>query len=164
MITPEHRDSVLRTIREAVAGGAQILAGESEPLPRPGNFVRPAVLANVTNEMPVAREEVFGPVAVLMPFDSEEEAIAIANDTVYGLAAYVWTSDLQRAMRVSGAIRAGVCSVNAPIVRDLRVPFGGFGQSGIGRVGGRASIEGFTEPKTITIPIRPYPLPRLGAT
>jgi acyl-CoA reductase-like NAD-dependent aldehyde dehydrogenase len=163
MITPAHRERVRAAIDDAVAAGATLLAG-GDVLPGPGNFIRPAVLTEVDNAMRIAREEVFGPVAAILPFDSEEEAIAIANDTDYGLAAYVWTSDLQRAMRVSRAVRAGVVSVNAPIVRDLRVPFGGFGHSGMGRVGGRASIEAFTEPKTTTIPIRPYAFPRLGSS
>lgn len=163
MITPAHRDRVRAAIDDAVAEGATLLAG-GEILPGPGNFIRPAALADVRNDMRIAREEVFGPVAAILPFDSEEEAIAIANDTDFGLAAYVWTSDMERGMRVSRAVRAGVVSVNAPIVRDLRVPFGGFGHSGLGRVGGRASIEAFTEPKTTTIPIRPYAFPRLGSS
>jgi len=161
MISPEHRLRVRRAIDGAVSEGATLLAG-GEVVPGPGNFIRPAALANVHNAMAMAREEVFGPVAAILPFDSEEEAVAIANDTEFGLAAYVWTSDARRALRVSRAIRAGVVSINAPVVRDLRLPFGGFGLSGLGRVGGRASLDAYTEPKTTTIPIHPYAFPRLG--
>ncbi|MDP9360094.1 MAG: aldehyde dehydrogenase family protein [Acidobacteriota bacterium] len=159
MISESHRDRVLAAINRAMAEGAKLVAGGETR----GNFIRPAVLSGVNNSMSIARQEVFGPVAAVIPFDGEEEAIAVANDTDYGLAAFVWTSDMQRALRVSAEVRAGAVAINSPIIRDLRLPFGGFKQSGIGRVGGHYSIDTFTEVKTTSIPIRPYPFPRFGA-
>ena len=111
--------------------GARILAGGERPpgLER-GNFLQATVIADVDETMRVFQEEIFGPVLVAMPFDDEAEAIRLANATQYGLAAYVWTSDLQRAHRVAHAIDTGMCWINSHNVRDLRTPFGGVKRSG----------------------------------
>ena len=101
--------------------------------------------------MSIAREEIFGPVLSVIPFDGEAEATSIANDTEYGLAATVWTSDVRRAMRMTKAIKAGTVGVNGYQL-EPNSPFGGFRQSGLGREGGRAAIESYTELKTVLLP------------
>jgi len=97
------------------------------------------------------QEEIFGPVVTIMPFDTEEDAIQIANSTEYGLAATIWTNDLKRAHRVADTVQAGIIWVNAWLIRDLRTPFGGVKSSGVGREGGWEALRFFTEPKNIFI-------------
>ena len=109
------------------------------------------MFADVNNNMTIAREEIFGPVLCIIGYDSEDDAIAIANDTPYGLAAYVWTNDIKRAHRVAHAIDTGMCWINSQNVRDLRTPFGGVGQSGMGREGGMEAMRFFTEAKNVGI-------------
>ena len=118
-----------------------------------GFFFPPTVLADVHRDMTPVREEIFGPVLSATPFDAEEQAIAAANETVYGLAGSVWTRDISRAHRVVGAIRAGLLWVNAHGVPDPAVPFGGYKQSGWGREQGREAIDGFTELKSVMVRI-----------
>lgn len=137
-------------IEAGIAEGARVLVGgpgKPEGFEK-GYFVRPTIFADVDNTMRIAREEVFGPVLAIIPFDTEEEAIAIANDTVYGLAAYVQTSDPERADRVAGQLRAGMVHINgAP--HQYGSPFGGYKQSGNGREGGTLGLEDYLEVKTI---------------
>lgn len=116
-----------------------------------GWFVRPSVIGGLAESAPHQREEIFGPVVTLTPFDDEEEAIALANDTPYGLNAMLFTENLSRAHRVSARLKAGTVWVNCFFVRDLRAPFGGAGDSGIGREGGTFSREFFTEPKAVVV-------------
>ena len=116
-----------------------------------GNFVAPTLFADVSNDMSIAREEIFGPVLSVIPFDDEAEAIRIANDTQYGLAATVWTSDIKRAIRMTKAIRAGTVGINGYQL-EPHAAFGGYQQSGIGREGGRTAIESYTEVKTVLLP------------
>ncbi|WP_232698298.1 aldehyde dehydrogenase [Brevibacillus daliensis] len=116
-----------------------------------GNYYTPTVLYDVDNKMRVAQEEIFGPVVVVIPFKTEEDAIRIANDSIYGLAGVVWTNDLRRAHRVANRVQSGLLWVNCWYVRDLRTPFGGSKASGIGREGGRHSFDFYTEAKTITM-------------
>jgi 5-carboxymethyl-2-hydroxymuconic-semialdehyde dehydrogenase len=116
----------------------------------------------VNPEMRVFREEIFGPVLVAMPFADEDEAIRLANATQYGLAAYVWTSDIGRAHRVAHAIDTGLCWINSQNVRDLRTPFGGVKQSGVGREGGDYAFEFYCELETVHVALRDHPIPRLG--
>ncbi len=116
-----------------------------------GNFVAPTLFTDVSNDMSIAREEIFGPVLSVIPFSDEEEAVRIANDTDYGLAATVWTSDIKRAMRMTKAIRAGTVGINGYQL-EPHAAFGGFRQSGIGREGGRGAIEAYTEVKTVLLP------------
>jgi 5-carboxymethyl-2-hydroxymuconic-semialdehyde dehydrogenase len=127
-----------------------------------GNFVQPTVFADVDNRMRIAQEEIFGPVACLIPFDHEADAIRLANDIAYGLSSYVWSENLGRAHRVAAAVEAGMCFVNSQNVRDLRQPFGGTKASGTGREGGTWSYEVFLEPKNIAVSMGEHHIPRWG--
>jgi len=144
---------VQNLIEAGISEGARVLvggAGKPEGY-ETGYFVRPTIFADVRNDMRIAREEVFGPVLALIPFDTEEEAIAIANDTPYGLAAYVQTGDAKRAERVASRLKAGMVHINGGPHR-YGSPFGGYKQSGNGREGGKFGLEDFLEVKTIHRP------------
>jgi aldehyde dehydrogenase (NAD+) len=150
LVSDVQRERVRGYIRAGIAEGARLVTGGEEPpedLPR-GYYVRPTVFSDVTPEMTIAREEIFGPVLVLVPYDDEDEAVAIANDTVYGLAAGVWSGDQARAERVARRLRAGQVEVNGGRF-DLRAPFGGFKQSGNGRENGRLGLEEYLEAKAL---------------
>ncbi|MBT9499925.1 MAG: 5-carboxymethyl-2-hydroxymuconate semialdehyde dehydrogenase [Burkholderiaceae bacterium] len=167
MISPEHLAKVRHYIELGPTEGATLLTGglEAPELPahlKRGNFVRPTVFANVSNEMRIAQDEIFGPVACLIPFDDEADAIRIANDTRYGLSSYVWTQNLGRAHRVAAAVQAGMCFVNSQNVRDLRQPFGGTKASGTGREGGTWSFEVFLEAKNICVSTTDHHIPHWG--
>ena len=136
--------------------GGTIAAGGQSPEPpnercRDGYFFPPTVITDLPVDCRVNREEIFGPVVTITPFDREEEVLAYANDTEYGLASTVWTQNLTRAHRVAEQIHTGTVWVNCWLVRDLRVPFGGMKQSGVGREGGNEALHFFTEPKNICI-------------
>lgn len=138
--------SYLDTIE--VDGGTVLTGGRGE-----GWSVDPTIVANIPADARVCREEIFGPVVVVHPFDTEEEAVAAANNTRYGLNAMVFTENLSRAHRVAANLRAGTVWVNCFFIRDLRAPFGGFGDSGVGREGGNFSREFMTEPKAVVMQI-----------
>ena len=127
-----------------------------------GNFVWPTVFADVDNKMRIAQEEIFGPVACLIPFKDEADAIEKANDIEYGLSSYVWSENIGRAHRVAAAIEAGMCFVNSQNVRDLRQPFGGTKASGTGREGGTWSYEVFLEPKNVAVSMGSHHIPHWG--
>ena len=167
MISPAHLAKVRSYIELGPREGATLLCGglEAPDLPahlRQGNFVRPTVFADVDNRMQIAQDEIFGPVACLIPFADEAEAIRLANDTQYGLSSYVWTENIGRAHRVAASIEAGMCFVNSQNVRDLRQPFGGTKGSGTGREGGTWSYEVFLEPKNVAVSLGSHPIPHWG--
>jgi aldehyde dehydrogenase (NAD+) len=153
LINTRQLDRVLGLIAQGQADGARLVFGgtRGEGDLAAGNFVAPTLFTDVTNDMSIAREEIFGPVLSVIPFSDEDEAVRIANDTEYGLAATVWTSDLKRAMRMTKAIRAGTVGINGYQL-EPHAAFGGFGQSGLGREGGRPAIEAYTELKTVMLP------------
>ena len=167
MISRGHLEKVRSYIGLGSEEGATLLCGglESPELParlRGGNFVQPTVFGDVDNRMRIAQEEIFGPVACLIAFDGEADAIAQANDIAYGLSSYVWTKDIGRAHRVAAAVEAGMCFVNSQNVRDLRQPFGGTKASGTGREGGSWSFEVFCEPKNVCVSITDHHIPAWG--
>lgn len=168
MISPAHLAKVRGYIELGAREGAQLLAGglETPPLPgrvKKGNYVLPTVFADVDNAMKIAQDEIFGPVACLIPFADEADAIRIANDIAYGLSSYVFTENVGRALRVASAIEAGMCFVNSQNVRDLRQPFGGTKASGVGREGGTWSYEVFLEPKNVAVSLGSHPIPHWGS-
>ncbi|WP_068672078.1 aldehyde dehydrogenase [Oceanobacillus sp. Castelsardo] len=151
LVSKSHLETVDNYVQIGIEDGAKLAyGGEKVKGLEKGNFYMPTVLYDVDNKMRVAQEEIFGPVPVIIPFKTEEEAIEIANDSIYGLAGVVWTNDLRRAHRVTSLIDSGLLWVNCWYVRDLRTPFGGSKASGIGREGGRHSFDFYTEAKTIT--------------
>ena len=172
MISPAHLAKVRSYIELGPKEGASLLCGGIDrpsyaaELPAhvaAGNFVWPTVFADVDNRMKIAQDEIFGPVACLIPFDDEADAIAQANDIAYGLSSYVWTENIGRAHRVAAAIEAGMCFVNSQNVRDLRQPFGGTKASGTGREGGTWSYEVFLEPKNVAVSLGGHHIPHWGA-
>lgn len=155
LISAGHREKVMGYFQLARDEGAEVVTGGGVPgLPAPwsgGHHVQPTIWTGLSDDARVCREEVFGPVCHISPFDDEDEVIARANDTEYGLCAAVWTQGLNRAHRVAGALDVGMVWVNAWYLRDLRTPFGGSKMSGVGREGGRHSLEFYSELKNITV-------------
>jgi gamma-glutamyl-gamma-aminobutyraldehyde dehydrogenase len=156
MIERPHLDKVLGYIAAGRDEGARVVAGGGRTLEETGGyFVAPTILDDVRNTMAVAREEIFGPVISTIPVDSEEEAVALANQTSYGLAASVYTTDLDTAIRVARSLRAGTVGVNAYSEGDITTPFGGYKESGFGgRDKGLEAFEQYTQKKTIWFTLR----------
>ena len=155
LISQEHRQKVLSYYKKAADEGATIVTGGGVPeMQGPlaeGAWVEPTIWTDLPESASVVQEEIFGPCCHIRPFDSEEEAVRLANDTEYGLSTTIWTRDLQRAHRVSAKIDVGITWVNSWFLRDLRTPFGGSKQSGIGREGGVHSLEFYTELRNICV-------------
>ena len=156
LISEPHLRKVEGYVELAREEGGAILIGGKRPENLPervqdGYFLEPTVIAGLDCQRRVMQEEVFGPVVTVTPFDSPEEAISYANSTRYGLSASVWTQDLQKAHRVAAAIESGTVWVNTWLLRDLRVPFGGMKESGLGREGGFESLDFFTEAKNVCV-------------
>jgi len=162
LISQEHFDKVTRYFEIAPQDGARIAAGGTT-LGDAGYFVAPSLFTDANTHMRIAQEEIFGPVLTSIPFATEDEALEIANDTAYGLTAYVWTNDLTRALRVTDALEAGMIWVNSENVRHLPTPFGGVKASGIGRDGGDWSFEFYMEQKHIGFATGAHKITKLGA-
>jgi aldehyde dehydrogenase (NAD+) len=147
-------ESILRYIEIGKQQGARLAAGgrrDTEGANADGFFVRPTIFADVSNDMTIAQEEIFGPVLCVIPFDTEEDAVRIANDTIYGLAAGLWTNDVARAHRVAKRLQAGQVFVNRYGCYDFASPFGGFKQSGWGKEYAIHSLASYTKMKAIWI-------------
>ncbi|HKR86855.1 MAG TPA: aldehyde dehydrogenase family protein [Phenylobacterium sp.] len=145
-----HRQKILDHVQRARQDGARILTGGDSP-DRPGYYVRPAVVVDAAADFAISRQEVFGPLVTVTPFDSEDEAVRLANDTDMGLAASVWTNDLKKTMDIVPRIKAGTVWVNCHNLVDPNMPFGGFKESGVGRDFGVRSLEAYTEVKSVCI-------------
>lgn len=157
LVSEEHLDKVLGYIDLAQEEGAKLLTGGHRITDgdlAQGNYLAPTVFAEATNEMRCVREEIFGPVEMILPFDEVGEAIAIANDSPFGLAGMVWTENLHTAHRVAREVKTGTMWVNCFFVRDLRAPFGGYKTSGLGREGGDHSYDFFTEAKAVVMKLK----------
>ncbi len=148
MTRPSVAEKCRQQIAQALSAGARLVCGGQDS-PLGGNFVTPTVLADVTDDMLIAREETFGPVAAILPFDDENEVVRRANATEMGLAAYVYTNDLGRAMRLTDQLEYGMVAVNTPKFTGAPIPFGGWKQSGLGREGSRHGLMEYLEPKYV---------------
>jgi 5-carboxymethyl-2-hydroxymuconic-semialdehyde dehydrogenase len=164
LVHAEHHQRVMEYVTVGVAEGARLVAGGERPahLPVEGNYLAGTVFADVRPDMRIFQEEIFGPVVTVTPFDGERQAIELANATRYGLAAYIWTSDLQRGHRVAASVEAGMVWLNSHNVRDLRTPFGGIKASGIGVEGGAHSIDVYTDRRIVHVALGETSVPRFG--
>lgn len=139
---------MVESVELAAGSGSAVIAGGKAP-ERPGYFFEPTVLADVASDAPVLEREIFGPVAPVVSFQTEEEAIRLANQTIHGLAAYLYSADLSRGMRVAEALESGMVGINRGLISDPAAPFGGVKQSGVGREGGHEGMKEFLETKYI---------------
>jgi 5-carboxymethyl-2-hydroxymuconic-semialdehyde dehydrogenase len=163
LVHPEHYDKVMRYVELGKTEG-RLLAGGGRPSGLDtGNYVAPTVFADVSSTARIFQEEIFGPVVALTPFDTEAEALALANDVKYGLAAYLWTADLARAHTFAQSVEAGMVWLNSHNVRDLRTPFGGVKASGLGHEGGYRSLDFYTHQQAIHVSLGPVHTARFGA-
>ncbi|HEY9373531.1 aldehyde dehydrogenase family protein, partial [Streptomyces sp.] len=151
VISAAHRDRVESYVELGRKEGARVVAGGERPAMEKGFYVAPALLADCTNDMRVVREEIFGPVVVVVPFDDEEEGVALANDSDYGLLDYVWSGDVARAFRIAARLRAGGVGINT-VGRNMEAPFGGFKKSGVGRDVGSYALHAYSETQAVVWP------------
>ena len=162
LVHPRHAAKVLSFAPLALKEGARVAIGGGRAMAGAGNYVEPTLVTHASNSMAIAQDEIFGPVLTLIPFDTEAEAIALANDVRYGLAAYLWTGDVGRAHRVARELEAGMVWVNSENVRHLPTPFGGMKSSGIGRDGGDYSFDFYMETKNIAVAFDSHKIPKVG--
>ena len=155
VVSLPHLEKVLSYVELAKQeGGTVLTGGERVQLEAPyseGYYLRPTVIEGLAFDCRTNQEEIFGPVVTITPFDTEDEVLSMANSTVYGLSATLWTSDLKRAHRMANALDAGIVWINSWLVRDLRTPFGGVKASGVGREGGWEALRFFTEAKNVFV-------------
>ena len=152
LVTDAHRKRVMSYIESGKSEGATLATGGEAPR-QPGSYLEPTVFLDVKPKMKIAREEIFGPVVAVMPFQDENEAVALANDSIYGLSGSIWTKDISRALRVARAVQTGNLSINSGSSVHLEAPFGGFKQSGLGRELGLVVLDHYTEWKTVYIDV-----------
>src|SRR6478735_9495720 len=164
LVHPEHFDKVMSYVELGKTEGRLVAGGGRPEGFDTGNFVAPTVFADVSPDARIFQEEIFGPVVAITPFDSDEEALALANNTKYGLAAYIWTNDLKRAHNFSHSVEAGMVWLNSNNVRDLRTPFGGVKASGFGHEGGYRSIDFYTDQQAVHITLGHVHTPKFGNT
>ncbi|WP_042349564.1 5-carboxymethyl-2-hydroxymuconate semialdehyde dehydrogenase [Bacillus massiliigorillae] len=162
LIHRKHYNNVSYYINLAKEEGAEVISGSIPEEFKAGNYIAPTLLLNCNNEMRIAQEEIFGPVMAVIPFKTEEEVLRMANDIKYGLAAFIWTNDLKRGHRLAQSVDSGMVWINSHNVRDLRIPFGGSKQSGIGREGGHYSFEFYTETQVVHVAIGDPHIPKFG--
>ena len=154
LVSAAQRERTEQYVALGQSEGARLVCGGARPK-RDGFFLSPAIFADARPRMRIVDEEIFGPVVTVMPFDTEEEAVALANDSIYGLSGSLWTNDLKRGLRVARAIRTGVLSVNSSSSVHLQAPFGGYRQSGLGRELGMHAMDSYSEIKNIYFETKP---------
>jgi aminomuconate-semialdehyde/2-hydroxymuconate-6-semialdehyde dehydrogenase len=158
IVSKPHMEKILSYVELAQKEGGKILCGGKRAVLdgelKDGWFIEPTVIEGLAYDCRTNMEEIFGPVVTIMPFDTEEEVLAMANSTMYGLAASVWTENLTRAHRIAGKLQSGIVWINCWLLRDLRTPFGGVKSSGVGREGGFEALRFFTEPKNVCIKLK----------
>jgi len=151
LVSEAHMNKVLGYIQLAKDEGGKILTGGNRIFLNEGYYIEPTVIVDLSQQCRTNQEEIFGPVVAVSPFDTEEEALEMANSNAYGLSATIWTENLKRAHRVSAKVKSGIIWVNCWLFRDLRTPFGGMKQSGVGREGGWDALKFFTDTKNVCI-------------
>ena len=153
LVAERQRDRVEGFLEAGKSAGARVVVGGGRPSDLDtGWYVEPTVFADVTNDMKIAREEIFGPVLSVIPYDDEAQAVAIANDSDYGLCGSVWTADAEHGAAVAAQVRTGVVAINSAMILDFNAPFGGFKQSGMGRELGPEGVDPYTELQSIILP------------
>ena len=162
MIHSSHQNKVISYGEIGQKDGAKLAVGGGKPSGK-GCYVNPTLFVDATKDMRISQEEVFGPFLTVIPFDTEEEAVEIANAVKYGLTAYIWTKDSARGHRMALNVESGMVWINSQNVRHLPTPFGGVKYSGIGRDGGEYSFDFYMETKNISVALGDHPIPRLGA-
>ena len=155
IVSKAHLDKVISYIDLAKKEGGTILAGgeqvQGEDRCQQGYFLQPTIIEGLSNNASCNQQEIFGPVITIQPFDTDEQALSLANESDYGLAATIWTNNLSRAHQLAEQINTGIVWINCWLLRDLRTPFGGMNHSGVGREGGLEAMRFFTEPKNVCI-------------